>query len=133
MKTKLNIFSNNKINNFLTKFLFKYELTFLKLEEINYKDESAKANIIIINNDRDYNEINFENLNANYLIFTNLIKRNLNLSNTLQLLNTPKPVNNINNKIEYFFQNLKIYFHDISINNEKVTNLKNNSFLQKQN
>tara|TARA_E500000178_G_C16973781_1_gene732292 strand:+ start:717 stop:1319 length:603 start_codon:yes stop_codon:yes gene_type:complete len=128
MKNKLNIFSNNNFNNFLTKFLSKYELIFLKLEEIDYKDETTKANIIIINNYKDYDKIISKNINNNYLIFSNLINRNLNLNNSLQLLNTPTSVNNIKNKIENFIQNLKIYFHDISINNEKLTNLKNNSF-----
>ena len=52
MKNKLNIFCNNKINNFLIKLLSNYELTFLKLDEINYKEQSSKVNIIIINNNR---------------------------------------------------------------------------------
>ena len=128
MKNKLNIFSNNNFNNFLTTFLSKYELIFLKLEEIDYKKESTKANIIIINNDNDYDKINFEKINNNYLIFSNLINRKLGTNNSLQTLNTPTSLNNIKNKIENFIQNLKIYFHDISINNEKLTNLKNNSF-----
>ena len=66
MKNKLNIFSNNKINNFITKFLTKQELTFLKLEDIDYKEKISKANIIIINNNLDSNKIKFENLNDNF-------------------------------------------------------------------
>ena len=128
MKNKLNIFSNNSLNNFLTKFLLKYELIFLKLEEIDYKEKSTEANIIIINNDKDYDKINFEKLNNNCLIFSNLVNRKININNSLQLLYTPSSLNNIRNKIENFVENLKIYFHDISINNEKLTNLKNNSF-----
>ena len=58
MKNKLNIFCNNKINNFLIKLLSNYELTFLKLDEINYKEQSSKVNIIIINNIKDI----FENI-----------------------------------------------------------------------
>ena len=92
MKNKLNIFSNNNFNNFLTKFLSKYELIFLKLEEIDYKEESTKANIIIINNDKDYDKINFEKINNNYLIFSNLINRKLGVNNSLQILNTPPAV-----------------------------------------
>ena len=128
MKKKINIFSNNNIKNFLKKFLSKYELSFLKLEDIDYKEQSTKANIIIINNDMDFNKINFENINTNYLIFSSLTKKKLNLNNSLQLINTPTSINNIKNKIENFVLNLKIYFHDISINSEKLTNIKNNSF-----
>tara|TARA_B100000925_G_C21993032_1_gene467641 strand:- start:1048 stop:1650 length:603 start_codon:yes stop_codon:yes gene_type:complete len=128
MKKKLNIISNNNIRIFLKKFLSKYELIFLKLEEIDYKEQSTKANIIIINNNKDSNKINFESLNTNYLIFSNLTNKKLNLNNSLQLLNTPTSINNIKNKIENFVQNLKIYIYDISINNEKLTNIKNNSF-----
>ena len=85
-------------------------------------------NIIIINNNKDYEKINFKNLNENYLIFSNLVKKKFNLTNSLQILITPTSVKNIKNKIENFFLKLKIYFHDISIKNEKLINLKNNSF-----
>tara|TARA_B100000674_G_scaffold128608_1_gene99071 strand:- start:1070 stop:1672 length:603 start_codon:yes stop_codon:yes gene_type:complete len=128
MKNKLNIFSNNKINNFVIKLLSKYELTLLKLEEIDHKELNTKANIIIINNNKDYDKINFDDLNSNYLILSNLINKKLYSNNNQQFLNTPTSINNIKNKIENFLQNLNIYFHDISINNEKLTNLKNNSF-----
>ncbi len=128
MKNKLNIFSNNKINNFITKFLSKYELTFLNLEDIDYKEKISKANIIIINNNLDANKIKFESLNDNYLILSNLISNKADLNNKIQLLITPMSVNNIKNKIENFIHNLTVRFHDISIDNEKLTNLKNNSF-----
>ena len=128
MNNKLNIFCNKKINNFIIKLLSNYELTFLKLEEIDYKDQSSKVNVIIINNNKDSEKINFKNLNENYLIFSNLVNKKFNLNNSLQLLITPTSVNNIKNKIENFVLNLKIYFHDISIKNEKLINLKNNSF-----
>ena len=72
MKNKLFIFSNNKINNFVTKLLSNYELTFLKFEEIDYKKQYTGANIIIVNCDEDANKVNFKNLNENYLIISNL-------------------------------------------------------------
>ena len=128
MKDKLYIFSNNKINNFVTKLLSNYELTFLKFEEIDYKEQYTGANIIIFNCDEDANKVNFENLNENYLLITNLINQKLNLNNNIHLLNAPTPENNIKNKIENFLQNIKVRFHDISIENEKLTNLKNKSF-----
>ena len=128
MKNNLIIYSNNKVNNFLIEFLSTYQLTFLKLEDIDYTEEFTKAKIIIINNDKDCDKINFEKLNANYLILSNLTNKNFNLKNNLQLLKTPISANNLKNKIENFFQNLKINFHDISIKNEILTNLKNNSF-----
>ena len=128
MKKKINIFYNNNINDFIRTFLFEYELTFLKLEDINYKEQSDNLNIIIISNENDANKINFENINDNYLIISNLINKKLNFINKQQLLNIPTTINNIKSKIESFSQNLKVSFHDISIDNEKLTNLKNNSF-----
>tara|TARA_A100001037_G_C14960513_1_gene549163 strand:+ start:321 stop:923 length:603 start_codon:yes stop_codon:yes gene_type:complete len=128
MKNKLNIFSNNKINNFLTKFFSMYDLTFFKLEDINNNEHNIKANIVFINNERDADKINFENLNENYIIISSLININSQLNNRLLSLITPAPINNIKNKIEIFLQNLKVKFHDISIDNEKLINLKNNSF-----
>ena len=128
MKNKLNIFSNNKISEFIKIFLSKYELVFLNLEDIDYKEQSSKVNIIIISNDKDADKINFKNLNDNYLLILSPINKKINLNNNLQLLSAPTSVNNIINKIENFVQNIKLYFHDISIENERLTNLKNNSF-----
>ena len=127
MKNKLNIFSNNNINNFVTEFLSEYELTFLKLEDIDYKEQSTNVNIIIVN-DKDTNKIKFKNLNNNYLIISNLFNKKLDINNNFQTLNTPTSVNNIKNRIENFVQNLKFYFHDIAIGNEKLMNLKNNYY-----
>jgi len=128
MKDKLYIFSNNKINNFLTKLLSNYELIFLKFEEIDYTEQYKGANIVIVNCDEDAKKVNFKNLNKNYLIITNLNNEKLNLSKNIDLLNAPIPKNNIKNKIENFLQNIKVHFFDISIENEKLTNLKNKSF-----
>ena len=128
MKSKLNIFSNNKINEFIKNLLSKYELIFLELENINYKEQNTSVNIIFINKEKDFNKINFENLNENKLIISNIRDKKLNLNNRLQSLTIPTSINNIKNKIESFIQNLKVQFHDILIDNEKLTNLKNNSF-----
>ena len=128
MKSKVNIFSNNKINEFIKNLLSKYELTFLELENINYKEQNTNVNIIFINKEKDFYKINFENLNENNLIISNIRDKKLNLNNRIQSLNIPTSVNNIKNKIESFIQNLKVQFHDILIDNEKLTNLKNNSF-----
>ena len=128
MKNKLNIFSNNNINNFLTSLLSEHELTFLKLEDIDYEEQSKNINIIIINNDKDVNQIKFKNLNNNYLLISSLLNKNLDSYDSFQVFNAPTSVNNIKNKIENFVQNFKFYFHDISIDNEKLTSLKNNTF-----
>ena len=128
MKNKINIFSNNKINSFVTKLLSEYELTFFKLEDIDYKQQYTEVNIVIINGDKDTDKINLDNLNENYLIISNIINKKLNLNKKSHLLNVPTSVSNIKNKIENFLQNIKFCFHDISIENEKLINLKNNSF-----
>ena len=95
MKSKLNIFSNNKINEFIKNLLSKYELTFLELENINYKEQNTNVNIIFINKEKDFYKINFENLNENNLIISNIRDKKLNLNNRIQSLNIPTSVNNI--------------------------------------
>ena len=128
MKNQINIFCNNNINKFVTILLSKYELTFLKLKDIDYKKQNTKANIIIINNKKDADRINFENLNDNYLIISRLINKKLTLNDGLQYLITPTSVSNIKNKVDNFVYNFKVYFHDIFIDNEKLINLNNNYF-----
>ena len=60
MKNKLNIFSNEKINNFLKIFFSDYEIVFMNLNVIEYTKQSTSLNIVIISNDKDLNLINFQ-------------------------------------------------------------------------
>ena len=128
MKNKLNIFSNKKIRDFLIVAFPEYELNFLNFNEVDYKSHSIEANIIILNYYKDAELINFNNLNDNYLVVSNLKKNKLHIDSTSKFLNTPISVTHIKNTIENFIQNLIIQFHDISIVREKLINMNNNSF-----
>ena len=128
MKNKLYIFCNDKIKNFLMSILSNYELKFIKLNIIEEVSQDVKANIIFINKKEELDLINFKNLNKNYLIMSSLKNNNLSNNNVIKLLNTPLSIGHIRNSIENFLQNLKIQFHDLSVDNEKLTNLNNNSF-----
>ena len=126
MKNKINIFSDTKIKLFLIELFSDYELFFLDLNEIqNYLDNTG-VNIIFLNNKESTKLIDFKKLNDNFLIFLNLKNKSLNINN--QFIKTPKSINNIKTIIENFIENLKIKFHDITIVNEKLTNINNNSF-----
>ncbi len=119
------IFSNNKTNHFLGKLLPEYELSFSNLEEIIYSIENTTPNIIIINKNDDKNIVNFDILNDNYLLFYN--SKIINFPSKFEnVLKTPLSIKNLRNVIENFIENLKIKFHDITIVNEKLTNIKNN-------
>ena len=128
MKDKLYIYSNNITKKFLHSVFTKYDLVFMKLESIDYKTQKIQPNIIIISNNYENTLINFENLNENYLIITNLKTNIPKQNNNLKFLNMPIPINSLKNSVSSFMQNFKIQFHDISIENEKLTNIKNNSF-----
>ena len=128
MKDKLNIYSNNKIKKFLQSVFTKYNLVFMKLESIDYDTQKIQPNIIIISSNNENALINFENLDDNYLIITNLKMNHPNKNNFLKFLNMPISINSLKNSVSNFTQNFKIQFHDISIENEKLINLKNNSF-----
>ena len=128
MKNKLNIFSNKKIRDFLIVAFPEYELNFLSFNEVDYKPHSIEANIIILNYYKDAELINFNNLNDNYLVVSNLKKNKLHIDNKSKFLNTPISITHIKNTIENFIQNLIIQFHDISIVREKLINMNNNSF-----
>ncbi len=127
MRYKINIISNKNIYNFLTTLLFDHELIFMKPENIDYNLQNAQANIVILNDSHDVDLIKFKKMNRNYLIISN-INNNMNLHNNIQFLAAPLFINNLVNTIENFLQNLKIKFHDISIENEKLINLNNNLF-----
>ena len=127
MKNRLIIYTNNRIKNFLYKYIPKYELIFMELNAIDYNSKSSQANIIIIINNKDAELVNFRNLNENYLIISN-IKNIKNINNNLKLINIPVSINLIKNEIDNFVQNLKVKFYDITIDGDKLINLNNNSF-----
>ena len=125
MKNGLNLFCNNNIKNFLFSLLSDYELTIMKLDQIKDNIQVSQANIIIISNNnidlRDYGK-----LSENCLIISNLKKLNFNYK--LNILDSPLSINNLKNRIEYFVQNLKVQFHDLSLHKEKLINLDNDNF-----
>lgn len=128
MKKRLNIFSNNKIQNFLITILSEYELFFMKLDDIENTLNSSQANLIIINDKIDIKTINPDNLIDNYLIISNSKNKDLSLNKNYNVFFSPTTISLIKNKVDNLIQNLKLQFHDISLDNEKITNLNNNYF-----
>ena len=128
MKNKLNVFSNNKIINFLNIIFSQYELSFRKLEIIEYDSKISQGNIIIINNNKEIDLVDFRKLGENYLVISSINNKDLNSYSDIKLLQTPAPINILKNRIYNFVQNLKFQLHDLSIENEKLINLRNKSF-----
>ncbi len=128
MKNTLNVFCNDTIKNFINILFNKYKLVFMKLDSIEESKQTSQANIILINNNRDANLVNFNNLGNNNLIITSLKNLHFDKTKNFELLSTPVSINHIKNTIENFLQNLKLQFHDLIIDNEKLKNLSNNSF-----
>ena len=126
MKNKIKIFLDTKIKLFLIDLFSDYELSFIDLNEIHEFYENTGTNIIFLNNKESARLIDFKKLNDNFLILSSLNINNLNINN--QLIKIPKSINNIKTIIENFIENLKIKFHDLTIVNEKLTNINNNSF-----
>ena len=125
MKNGINIFCNNDIKNFLPSLLSEYELTIMKLDQIKDNIQASQANIIIIS-DSDIDIRDYGKLSDNCLVISNL--KNLNFNNKSNILNCPLSINYLKNRIDHFVQNLKIQFHDLSLYNEKLTNLDNDNF-----
>ncbi len=125
MKHILNIYTNGKVNFFLSEFLSEYNLYFLALDQVDVSKEKSRPGVIILNNYEDFNIIKSKKLNDNNLILCSLKNINLNKNN---MLITPKSISHIRTRIENFLSSLKISFHDISIENEKLTNVKTNFF-----
>ena len=128
MKSKLKIYSDENLNNFLKIFFKEYELTLLNLQSIDYDFHKSQAKIIFINNIEEAKSINFKKLDNNFLIISKLKNDYLNSNKNIKVISSPISINYLKNTIENFVQNLRIQFHDISIYNEKLINLNNNSF-----
>ena len=78
------------------------------------------SNIVIINNDKDVSCINLNQLDESYLIISNLNLNKLNIAKNTKLIKTPISINQFKNSIEFFLENLRVFFHDISIDKEKL-------------
>lgn len=128
MKNRLNIFSDHKLKKFLTLLLSDYELFFMELKSINNDLVTTEANIIVLNNNVSNKLIDFKNLKDNCLILYSQKNINIKKTNGLNLLNCPLTIIEIKNRIRIFIQNLKLQFHELCIENEKLINLKNNYF-----
>ena len=126
MKNKINIFSDKKVEYFLQELLSDYELSFMYLNEIEKNIDNISTNIIIINNNETEKLIYLKKLSENFLVVSSL--KNINSLTNNQIIQTPISINNIKTTIKNFIENLKIKFHDIVIVNEKLTNVKNQSF-----
>lgn len=127
MKYSINIYSNRKIKFFLSELLSDYNLFLFDLDEVQILQKHIRPKIIILNNEEDFKIMNIDKLTGNYLILSNI--KNANLLNKKNIfLQTPLSISQIKTSVENFVQNLKVYFHDIFIDNEKLTNIKNNSF-----
>ena len=125
MKNKINIFSDKKIKFFLCDLFSDYELFFMALSEIQNYIEKNSINIIVLNDDKSTKSFDFKKLKGNFLILSNTKIQNMKINN--QLIKTPISINQIKTITENFLENTKIIFHDITIINEKMTNINNNS------
>tara|TARA_B100000900_G_C20576446_1_gene715538 strand:- start:1372 stop:1968 length:597 start_codon:yes stop_codon:yes gene_type:complete len=126
LKNKINIFSDKKIKFFLSELFSDYELFFIDLSEIHNYIENNSINIIVVNDYERIKTFDFEKLKGNFLLLSNTKKQYMNTNN--QLIRTPITINEIKTKIQNYLENIKITFHDITIINEKMTNINNNSF-----
>ena len=126
MKNKINIFSDKKINLFLTELFSEYELFFMNHYEVENKLNDTCANIILLKEIESTKFINFKKLSDNFLIISNL--KNINLTTNCKIIKSPTPINYIKTAVENFLENIKIQFHDITIVNEKLTNIKNHYY-----
>ena len=116
------------MDTFLYNLFFEYHVSLLKFDDLHRPEFNATNNVVIINNKQNLRNAKIDKLNNNYLILSNLEKASLNLHTNMNFLKTPLSVYQIKNAVKNFGNNLKINFHDISIINEKLTNIKNNSF-----
>ena len=103
-----------------------YELFFMNLSEIQNHIENNSTNIIVLNNNESPTLFDSKKLKGNFLILSNVDNQSININN--QLIKTPTAINQIKTITENFVENIKIIFHDITIINEKMTNINNNSF-----
>ena len=114
------------MESFLKELFSDYKLSFMNFNEIEKNFENTYANIIIINETETNKSIFLKKSSENFLVLSNLKNKNIIMNN--QIIQTPVSIDNIKTIIENFVENLKIKFHDITIVNVKMTNIKTHSF-----
>ena len=98
----------------------------MDLSETQNYIEKNSINIIVLNEDENTKLPNIKKLKGNVLIFSNVKNQSVNVN--YKLIKTPTSINQIKTMTENFVENIKIMFHDITIINERMTNINNNSF-----
>ena len=126
MIKKINIFSDKKIKFFFIDLFSDYELFFMDLSKIQNYSENNSINIIVLNDDKSTQQLVSKKLKGNFLILSNI--KILNMKINYHLIKTPTSIKQIKTITENFLENIKIIFHDITIDNEKMTNINNNFF-----
>ena len=126
MIKKINIFSDKKIKFFFIDLFSDYELFFMDLSKIQNYSENNSINIIVLNDDKSTQQLDSKKLKGNFLILSNI--KILNMKINYHLIKTPTSIKQIKTITENFLENIKIIFHDITIDNEKMTNINNNFF-----
>ena len=102
-----------------------YELFFIDLNDAQKYIENNSINIIFLNHEST-KLFDFKKLKGNFLILSSIKNQSMQINN--QLIKTPTSIDQIKTITENFIENIKIIFHDITIINEKMTNINNNSF-----
>tara|TARA_Y200000002_G_C22641457_1_gene647177 strand:+ start:866 stop:1384 length:519 start_codon:yes stop_codon:yes gene_type:complete len=97
----------------------------MDLHQIKFNQKNSNPNIIILNDKNNLNTLEFEKIDDNFLVLSNLKNTKPIFNKKIKILNLPASINYIKNSVENFLENFKVQFHDILIVNEKLKNTKN--------
>ena len=89
-------------------------------------EKKSDGGIIFYKQDTDRNIFNFKILKNNYLLISNSSNSLKDLNTNITTITSPISLDQINNYVERFFNNNKIYFEDIYISDKKLFNINNN-------
>ena len=118
---KIKIYSNIKIDNFLTQLFPNLDLEFINLKKLLNKNNISEGCIIFFDKNKN-KDFHFDNINKDFLLVTNLnINKNV-FNKNITLLKTPLEINKIRNSIKKYISKISVSFENIHILEKKIYN-----------
>ena len=126
MKRELNIYSNLLKPEFFNEIFKNFTIIFKKLGAVQVDIRKNKPNIVFVDKKDKVSEDFFNNLNNEFIVFTNVVPLNKNKSQA-KIITTPINVDNLKNEIISFLNNKKLSIYDIQVAENFLKNITSNS------
>ncbi len=127
MKKKINFFSNQSSEKFLSQLFPDLLITSKNLNELYNDKIPTEGGVVLINDSLEFTKINFKKMNKEFLFFSNIAPSSNIVIKNPDIIKSPLLISQIRSEIKKFLSNKSINFKDIEVIDRELINVKNNN------